>query len=96
MDPFSRRSVAFATAVSALAAWLLPSFSIIAVERKATTVQAQLVQQRSAKSDRAGLKTPMERCIATWDRATQMSKQEWKETCKRTVKEYPDLFRKPY
>jgi hypothetical protein len=96
MHAFPRRSVALAAAVSAIAAWFSPNFSVNAVERKATTAQAQLMQQRSAKSDKAGPKTPMERCIATWDRATQMSKQEWRETCKRTVKEYPDLFSKPY
>ena len=38
----------------------------------------------------------MTRCLETWDRATHMSKQEWKETCKRTVKEYPEIFNKPY
>ena len=50
--------------------------------------------QAAAKSDRT--KTPMERCISNWDRATQMSKREWRETCRRTVKEYPDLFNKAY
>lgn len=61
-----------------------------------TSAQAQPVQKQNAKSDKARLKSPMERCIATWDRATQMSKQEWRETCKRTVKEYPDLYGRPY
>jgi hypothetical protein len=36
--------------------------------------------------------TPMGRCMAAWDPATQMSKRERKETCARTVKEYPSLF----
>ena len=61
-----------------------------------TSAQAQPVQKQNAKGDKARLKSPMERCIATWDRATQMSKQEWKETCKRTVKENPDLYGRPY
>jgi hypothetical protein len=96
MHAFPRRSVGLAAAVSAIAPWLFPNFTVGAVDRKPNAAQAQLVQQRGAKSDKAGLKTPIERCIATWDRTTQMSKQEWRETCKRTVKEYPDLFNRPY
>lgn len=61
-----------------------------------TTAQAQSSQQKTAKSERPRPQTPMERCITSWDRATQMSKQEWKETCKRTVKENPDLYGRPY
>jgi hypothetical protein len=35
--------------------------------------------------------TPMSRCMAAWDPARQMPKQERKETCARSVKEYPSL-----
>ena len=58
--------------------------------------QAKVIQQTSSKTGRPGKKSPMTRCLETWDRATQMSKQEWKETCKRTVKEYPDIYNKPF
>jgi hypothetical protein len=58
--------------------------------------QAQPSQQKTAKGDKARPRSPMERCIASWDRATQMSKQEWRETCKRTVKENPDLYGRPF
>ena len=40
--------------------------------------------------------TPMARCMATWDRSSQMSKREWKETCKRVVKNNPRLYNKPF
>jgi hypothetical protein len=38
----------------------------------------------------------MKRCLATWDRSSQMSKQEWKKTCKRVVRENPGLYDKPF
>ena len=40
--------------------------------------------------------TPMARCLASWDRSTQMSKREWKETCRRVVKTNPGLYNKPF
>jgi len=40
--------------------------------------------------------TPMARCMATWDRSSQMSKREWKATCKRVVKNNPRLYNKPF
>ena len=61
-----------------------------------TLAQAKVIQHTSSKTGRPGKKSPMTRCLETWDRATQMSKQEWKETCKRTVKEYPDIYNKPF
>jgi hypothetical protein len=32
-------------------------------------------------------------CIADWDAATHMSKQEWRSACLRTVKADPTAFR---
>jgi len=55
--------------------------------------QAQLAQQKTNKAD---AKTPMSRCMDTWDRAAQMSKEEWRETCKRTIKENPGLYNKAF
>jgi hypothetical protein len=55
--------------------------------------QAETAQQ---KETRAEAKSAMTRCLETWDPATQMSKQEWKETCERTTKENPNLYDKPY
>jgi hypothetical protein len=30
-------------------------------------------------------------CMAFWEPATHMTKAEWRTTCLRTLKEYPDL-----
>jgi hypothetical protein len=30
-------------------------------------------------------------CLETWDKATHMTKQEWRRTCERTIREYPEL-----
>lgn len=38
----------------------------------------------------------MTRCMDTWDRATQMTKEEWRESCKRSIKENPELYTKPF
>jgi hypothetical protein len=35
--------------------------------------------------------TPMSRCMGACDPARQMPKQEWKETCARSLKEDPSL-----
>ena len=55
--------------------------------------QVQVAQQRAGQ---AVAKSPMSRCMATWDRTAQMPKQEWKETCKRVIKENPGLYNKPF
>jgi hypothetical protein len=31
-------------------------------------------------------------CIDSWDAETQMSKQEWRVACQRSVRDYPDAF----
>ena len=46
--------------------------------------------------ERVGATTPMARCLASWDRSTQMSKREWKDTCRRVVKNNPNLYNKPF
>jgi len=58
---------------------------------RATLTQSQSGQRGGKKEVDT---TPMQRCLDAWDRATQMTKLEWRETCKRTVKEYPDLYNK--
>jgi hypothetical protein len=30
-------------------------------------------------------------CMETWDKGTHMTKQEWRRTCERTIREYPEL-----
>jgi hypothetical protein len=55
--------------------------------------QAQDTQKKAGEAE---AETPMTRCMATWDRAAQMSKEEWRETCKRTIKENPGLYDKSF
>lgn len=95
------RLVAMHTALSAAAVGIPVLFigPIHAAEpdkSSITLAQAKVAQQTSTKTGNPETKSPMTRCLETWDRATHMSKQEWKETCKRTVKEYPEIFNKPY
>jgi hypothetical protein len=65
-----------------------------AAEPDHLVVQAQRSPPGGSKAKAA--ETPMSRCMAAWDPATQMSKREWKETCERTVKDYPSLYSKPF
>ena len=32
--------------------------------------------------------------LADWDAATHMTKLEWRKACERSVKDYPDAFRR--
>ena len=61
-------------------------------------VQAQVHQAQALKGGKTGDKgaAAMSRCLATWDPTSQMSKQEWRQTCKRVVKENPGLYSKPF
>lgn len=51
-------------------------------------------QQRTLETVRAT--SPMARCLATWDRSSQMSRRVWRQTCKRVVKNNPGLYNKPF
>jgi hypothetical protein len=33
-------------------------------------------------------------CLESWDQATHMSKREWKAACERSIKDYPDAFKR--
>jgi hypothetical protein len=75
-----------------LAAVGLSIFLLTLVQVPASSIaQVQVAQQRGAK---AQPNSSMSRCMATWDRSAQMSKQEWKETCKRVIRENPGLYNK--
>ena len=88
----SRRTAMFTAA--SLAAVGISVFLITLVHAPGPSMaQAQPAQQ---KTDKAEAKTPMDRCMDTWDRAAQMSKEEWRETCKRTIKENPGLYNKAF
>jgi len=51
-------------------------------------------QQKNLQTVRAT--SAMARCLATWDRSSQMSRREWRQTCKRVVKNNPSLYNKPF
>jgi hypothetical protein len=88
----SRRSARF-TSVG-VAAVGISAFLITVLHAPGPSIaQAQDTQQNAGKAE---AETPMSRCMATWDRATQMSKEEWRETCKRTIKENPGLYNKSF
>jgi hypothetical protein len=57
--------------------------------------QAQVVQPKKKSTEDVD-QTAMARCLETWDRATQMTKEEWRESCKRSIQENPGLYTKPF
>lgn len=89
---FLRKSAIFTSvAVAAVGMFV---FLITLVNAPAPSIaQGQDTQKNAGKVE---AKTPMGRCMDTWDRASQMSKQEWRETCKRTIKENPGLYNKAF
>jgi hypothetical protein len=30
-------------------------------------------------------------CLESWDKGTRMTKKEWRRTCERTIRDYPEL-----
>ena len=56
--------------------------------------QAQVAPPKKSTEDVD--QTALARCMDTWDRATQMTKEEWRESCKRSIKENPGLYTKPF
>ena len=57
--------------------------------------QAQVVQPKKKSTEDVD-QTAMARCLETWDRATQMTKEEWRESCRRSIQENPGLYTKPF
>ena len=79
---------------ASLAAVGLSVFLVTLVQvPEASIAQVQVAQQGAGK---AGAKSAMTRCMATWDRSAQMSKQEWRDTCKRVIRDNPGLYGKSF
>ena len=93
-----RRNVILATlGTTTVSALLLSSLSsILAAEGANPSLAQTLVQNPGRDKAPHATVSPMSRCMATWDPSTQMSKQAWRETCKRMVKENPGLYSKPF
>jgi hypothetical protein len=79
--------------LGALGAALVTNLIVLETVSAAQTRKPSVaqVQVQSGKSGKAT--TPMERCLEVWDPFTRMTKQEWRATCKRTVRDYPDLYK---
>jgi hypothetical protein len=88
-----RMMAKFAAAGLAAVALGLFLVSLVYAAEPDNVAQAGAAQQKETKAE---AKSAMTRCLETWDPATQMSKQEWKETCERTTRENPSLYDKPY
>jgi hypothetical protein len=78
-----------------MAGLALPPVGIARAEPPQPRLGTASPQQQGVQRLRATT-TPMARCLASWDRSTQMSKREWKETCRRVVKTNPGLYNKPF
>ena len=81
-----------------LASLLLASVSLpLAGGVRAEPSQPALTKpDRQKNVQKVRTTSPMARCLATWDRSSQMSRQEWKQTCKRVVKNNPGLYNKAF
>jgi hypothetical protein len=51
----------------------------------ATAVQIRSTRQKGSTAN-AQFARDMKTCMGTWDRFTQMTKTEWRQTCRRTLK----------
>jgi hypothetical protein len=82
------------------ARWLAAGLSLLCLSLgSAQPTQAGFLVHVTAQRHNAEILrivSPMARCLATWDRSSQMSKREWKQTCKRVVKNNPRLYSKPF
>lgn len=50
--------------------------------------------QKELASTEITSQTALSICIADWDASTHMTKQEWRRACERSVRDYPDAFRR--
>jgi hypothetical protein len=57
--------------------------------------QAQVIQPKKKSTENVD-QSALSRCMDTWDRQTQMTKEEYRESCRRSIQENPELFTKPF
>jgi hypothetical protein len=57
--------------------------------RKTAESEADVILDESKKNDRVTAKD-MSECLKQWDPQTQMSKQEWAESCRTTLEYFPE------
>lgn len=72
------------------------AFPLVGAVRAEPSLPALTKADRQQNVHRVRAASAMARCLATWDRSSQMSRREWKETCRRVVKNNPGLYNKPF
>jgi hypothetical protein len=58
---------------------------VLAASLALASSSASITQSEAASITAHGGSMTLQDCLALWDAATHMSKQEWKATCKRTM-----------
>jgi hypothetical protein len=62
-----------------------------AKERGATPSTATNSKEAPTSGDMTKKQRDFQDCLKNWDKGTHMTKLEWRRTCERTVREYPEL-----
>jgi hypothetical protein len=61
-----------------------------AKDRGSTPSTATNSTEAAASGDMTKQQRDFKDCLDTWDKGTHMTKQEWRRTCERTIREYPE------
>src|SRR6516225_9875672 len=61
-----------------------------AKERGATPSTATNSKEAPTSGDMTKQQRDFKDCLDTWDKGTHMTKKEWRRTCERTIREYPE------
>ena len=80
--------LALAAAIIVLGGSVAPSFS--ETPSKPAPQDEAEVNLEDAKKDLPVTPAEMEACMKDWDPEAQMTKDEWKASCKRTLKYFPE------
>ena len=92
----TRLAMMLSASVAAAGVSGLPLSSASAAPITPFLAPAPVQHREDAGIVRAKAATPLGRCLATWNNTSGMSKREWKQTCKRVVKQNPGLYSKPF
>jgi hypothetical protein len=80
--------LACAAAVTALVVAIQTASPSAAENSAVGDTRLALIASRAESAGQAR----MRRCMQDWGPATQMTKREWKSTCKRVIKQQPGTF----
>ena len=62
-----------------------------AKDRGSTPSIATNSTEAAASGDMTKKQRDFKDCMETWDKGTHMTKKEWRRTCERTIKDYPEI-----